>query len=182
MSEYILDYGEVVILQEYDAIAGSVAVNLTLTNQNIIQVIKNKFGASKSFEKYPLTDIREHNGKPNVIVSKNSNGEVCLNIFFENSKKSYVLKGLFTEKKWADAITKAYKERISELAKIDRANNPNNGILNSVIKGLNIAKASVLPKTPGTVTVKCTMCGAEISGERGQEAQCSYCQNFITIR
>ena len=74
MSVYELDFDEAVILQDTNVTMNGKSVTLILTNRNIIQVNKGFFGGDKGANKYPLLELKELNGKPNVRVGKSKGG------------------------------------------------------------------------------------------------------------
>ncbi len=184
MAVYELGLDEVVIMQDSNAFCGGSSVTLILTNQNLIEVIKGFWGSDKASNKYPLLDLKEHNGKPNVLVGKDPGGKARLELYFVGYEKYYSFRGLFAEKKWSGAIEKAYKACAAEQRKGAKQKLDVSSII-APIKGTIVsAKQTVMSiqKEPKVKTVKCPRCGAELTGEKGQEIRCNYCDNLVTIK
>ena len=184
MAVYDLGLDEVVIMQESNVFSGGSNVTLILTNQNLIEVTKGFWGSDKGSNKYPLLNLKEYNGKPNVLVGKGPNGKTRLELYFTGYEKYYSFQGMLAERKWAGAIEKAYKACVAEQKKCEKPK-LDVGTIFAPIKGtLESAKHAVIPKTkePKTKMVKCPRCGAELTGEKGKEVKCSYCEAIVTIK
>lgn len=183
MSAYELGTDEAVIMQEFRVSEGDKSITLILTNQNLIQVSKVSKGLWSSEEqavKYPLLDLKELNGKPNIIVGKNQYGKTQLELYFSGYEKYYSFQGKMAERKWAGAIEKAYKSCVAEQRKREKAKG---GAVFAPLKGtLKSVKNAVAPKSKGSKTVKCPRCGAELTGEKGQEVTCSFCEAVVRIK
>ena len=182
---YDLGQDEVVIMQDAhvtDAASGS--VTLVLTNENIIQVNKGFWGNDKSYEKYPLLKLKEYNGKPNVLVGKAPNGTARLELYFSSFEKYYTFQSTFAERKWANAIAKAYKACVVDAKKVERAKADKGAIFAPILNTFDSAKNAIKPKpkAPKVITVKCPRCGAELKGEKGSEVTCSYCDAVVPIK
>lgn len=184
MGVYELGLDEAVIMQDSHIFAENSGITLVLTNQNIIQVNKNFWGSDKSAVKYPLTELKEYKGKPNVIVGKAPNGAARLELYFTGYEKFYIFQGTIAVRKWASAIEKAYKAYKVEEKKNEKAKPDTNAIFIPLKGALESAKQVITPKANGqkTKTIKCPRCGAELTGKKGQEVACSYCETVITIR
>ena len=83
--EYVFMPDEAVILKETDVAHGSGGYGdeLVLTNLNIICTHRGMFGGIKDVFLYPLSQVKEYNGKPQIIQGKTPNGEPCLEIYFK---------------------------------------------------------------------------------------------------
>lgn len=184
MSVYELGMDEVVIMQDSRVAEGNTGITLILTNQNIIQVNKNFWGSDKSAVKYPLTELKEYKEKPNVIVSKAPNGAARLELYFTGYEKFYTFQGIMTVRKWAGAIEKAYKAYKAEKRKNEKAKPNTSAILIPLRGALESAMQAATPKANGqkAKTIKCPRCGAELTGKKGQEVTCSYCETVVTIK
>ena len=184
MSVYELGIDEAVILQDFNASAEGTNVTLILTNQNIIQINKGFWGKEKVAWKYPLLDLKELDGKPNVRVGKSRNGNTQLELYFQGYEKAYSIRGILTERKWANAIEKAYKAAVTELKKAEKPNR-NSAEIFAPLKGtFENAKNVLAPKSKGPkiLVMKCPQCGAELTGEKGEQVRCSYCEALVTIK
>ena len=175
MDNYELDKDEAVINQVSGRNTGVFggSVDLILTNKNIIQVNRGILGGDST--KYPLTDLKLLNGKPNVRVGKSRSGERQIEIYFKNDELFLILDGLFAENSWVGAISKAYKQRVAETE-----NDDEKGSLFDSIKGI-IARDDN-KKKPKRKTCKCPKCGAELVGEKGSEVECEYCGAIVRIK
>ncbi len=188
MSGYKLEYDEVVIMKDSNAYVNNTKVTVILTNQNIIQVSIKKgfFGGNKETVKYPLLDLKEINGKPNLLIGESQNGDKQLELFFYGYKKAFSFHGFRAEKKWAGAIEKAYKEAVKEAKKAEKTSINVGDILSPLIDTLESAKSAITPKPKAKpakiIMVKCPQCGDELTGEKGKKVKCSYCDTIITLQ
>lgn len=178
MAVYDLDNDEAVILQTSGVFTGTNAsVDLILTNKNLIQVNKGFFGGDKGSIKYPLSELKVLNGKANILVGKARNGTKRLELYFSNCEVYYRFNAPFALNKWAGAIGKAHKDRMDSIAKSQKA--PKTSLLDSVKGTLD----KIVPgKEPQIKTCKCSKCGAELTGNKGEQVICSYCDNAVIIK
>lgn len=185
MSVYELGIDEAVILQDSNVSTEGLTKTLILTNRNIIQVNRGFFGGDKDASKYPLLKLKELNGKPNVRIGKSRNGSPQLELYFQGYEKIYSFQGgLFAERKWANAIEKAYKAAVNETRKAEKAKKTAGEIFAPLKATIENAKTVFSPKTkePKTVVLKCPKCGAELVGIKGEQVKCSYCEALVTIK
>ena len=184
MSIYELGVDEAVILQDSQVFFGLSMVTLILTNQNIIQVNKGFFGRDKEAWKYPLLDLKVLNGKPNVRIGKSGNGRTQLELYFQGYERAYSFQELRGERKWLNAITKAYKEAVAEKNRAEKSMRGAARILSPLKGTIDSAKNAISSKTknPRILMMKCPKCGAELAGEKGAQVTCSYCEALVTIR
>lgn len=182
MSVYELDKDEIVIMQENNVSEGKQNVALILTNKSIIQVNKktNFWGndVDKDSVKYSLLELKDNNGKPNILIGKDADGKTRLELYFSGYEKYYVFEAWFAERKWAGAIEKAYIDYCSD--KSSNSQTSNIGAVFAPIAGLFGAR-----NNSGTVKnkiTKCPKCGAELSGDRGKEVKCDYCDTVVLIK
>ena len=185
MNIYELGPDEIVIMQDAhvnDSASGR--VTLVLTNQNLIQVNKGFWGSDKSSEKYSILDLKEYNGKPNVIVGKAKNGSTQLELYFTSFEKHYSFQATFAERKWANAIAKAYKACVADAKKNEKGKSDTGSLFAPLKNTFDSAKNTIIPKpkAPKTKTVKCPKCGAELSGKKGTEVTCSFCDAVVPIK
>ncbi len=184
MSVYELDIDEAVILQDSNVTAGRSNITLILTNRNIIQVNKGLFGGDKEAWKYPLLDLKELNGKPNVRIGKSRSGSTQLELYFQGYEKAYSFQGMLAERKWASTIEKAYKAASAELKKAEKAKKNAVEVFAPLKGTIENAKNVFTSKTKGPKikVMKCPECGAELVGEKGEQVRCSYCEALIIIK
>lgn len=181
MSIYTLDIDEAVILQASRISVGTFGTaDLILTNKNLIQVNKGILGGDKDWAKYPLSNLKVLDGKPNIIVGKSRNGSKQLEIYFTDCEKYFCFNSPFAEKKWVSAINKAYKDRMAELKKTTAEKVSLVESFRDVISG---ARDAVLAKkVPVQKGYKCIKCGAELTGYKGETVKCPYCDNVLVIK
>lgn len=184
MSINIFDEDEVVLLKDSKVSAKGSSVTLILTNRSIIQINKSFWGTNKDAEKYPLLDLKEHNGKPNILVGKAPNGNARLELYFDWYELYYSFQGLFAERKWAKAIEKAYKACAEEKKRNERTKMKVEDLLSPLKSTLESARNAIVPKPKAPVIkeIKCPRCGAELSGEIDSEVTCSYCDTNVIIK
>ncbi|MCR4841068.1 MAG: hypothetical protein K5848_05950 [Lachnospiraceae bacterium] len=178
MISYNLDEDEIVLMQEEHASWGSKNVRLLLTNKSIIQVTKGMFGKDKFVNKYPLMDLRVFNGKPNVRVGKLGLGQSQLELYFQKHEKFYRLRGVFTEKKWADAIEKAY----AELNPGSSSTTEKTSKLPFKLPKIGFStKKELASNGDGVRVLKCRNCGADLPPTTEKEVTCEYCGSSFTV-
>ena len=187
-----LDEDEVVIMRDAmvsDSKVGT--VTLTLTNKHVIQTYERGFfNPEKVVNRYSLLDLRENNGKPNVLIGKTSAGKARLELYFLQQTKYYTFQSVFAEKKWANAIIKEYKACLAQYKKNQKNQNEKKATINvgailSPIKDtIDSAKSAIIEKQKdhNTRVVKCPRCGEELVGEKGTEVTCIYCNTTIKIK
>ena len=180
MSVYELEADEAVIMQENDVSAGKGTVSLILTDRRLIQINKGLFGGDKNAEYFLLADLKELKGKPNILIGKTPTGEKRLELYFSGFEKYYSFSRLFAERKWADAIEKTYLSLMNNREKGNRAEN-GNPLISPLKETLDTAKRFFTPKEkePKTKTIKCPTCGNMLTGAKGHEKPCEYCQSII---
>lgn len=184
MSIFELGIDEAVILQDSNVSASGSKVTLILTNQNIIQVNKGFFGGDKDAWKYPLLDLKELNGKPNVRIGKSRNGSTQLELYFQGYERAYSFQGMLAERKWAGAIEKAYKAAVAEMKKAEKTRKTVGEVFAPLKGTIENAKSvfSFRTKEPKIIVMKCPKCGAELVGEKGEQVRCSYCEAIVTLK
>ena len=184
MSSYTLDEDEVVILEEHNVTKGISTVSLVLTNRNLIQVSKVFMGASERAMKYPLLELKEQNGKPNILIGKGPDKKTRLDLYFDSCDLHYSFQGLFVERKWAGAIEKAYRACVAEKRRSEKKDFDLGALFSPLKDTVQSVSSIVIPKDkePVVKIVKCPRCGAEVSGEKGSEVKCSYCDSRIRIK
>lgn len=181
MIVYSLDTDEAVILQDSNVKTSGTDITLILTNKHVIQVKKGIFGREKSAFKYPLLDLKELNGKPNVRIGKAQNGEKQLELYFKLYQRVYCFRDFLAEMKWAGAIEKAYRTVVAEARKSEQTEN-NQGFFAPILNTLDTARHALFFKADETRTMKCPRCGADLVGEKGEQVTCGYCDTIVTIR
>ena len=184
MSIYKLADDEIVIMQDShvrDESSGK--VTLILTNHSIVQINRGLFGNDSDCEVHPLTDLRSADGNPNVLVGKNRSGAKRLELYFNSSEKYYVFDSTLAERKWAFSITKAYKACIQANKKAQKSHQ-NGSLFTPILGAVDAARKTITPTEKATKTIvgKCPYCGAELSGKKGEDIQCSYCDAVVHLK
>ena len=185
MAIYNLDEDEIVIMQDENASDQyNRTVTLVLTNKNIRTYEYGILGNIKRSNRIPLSDLRESNGDPNVLIGKTSNGKSRLELYYSSSQQYYTFKGLLTEKKWAAAIIRAYKARAREDAKNALDPIVVKRIITPVKDRIDAAKNGMLglQKEQKTTSYKCPFCGAIVKGHKGEEVECDFCESTFIIK
>lgn len=178
MAVYDLDKDEAVILQTSGVFTESNAsVDLILTSKSLIQINKGFFGGDKGSVKFPLSELKVLNGKPNVLVGKSRNGSKRLELYFLSNELYYSFNAPFALNKWVNAIVKAHKDRMTEIEKSQKSSKPS--LMDSV---KNTFDKFIPAKETQSKTCKCSKCGAELIGVRGEQVVCSYCDNTVIIK
>ena len=114
-----LAYDEIVIIKDESVAHGGVAASFTdeliLTNQRIICVHKGVFGKVKQVFSYPLYQIKTYDGKPQVMMSRTSNGSRCLDIYLHDGVEHFQF-SMGTKKRIEQWIDEVYKLLLGEAA------------------------------------------------------------------
>lgn len=186
MTDYDLDYDEAVIMQETGVSTGIFeTADIVLTNKNIIQVNRGILGGVKNSFKYPLTNLKTLKGKANVMVGKSSNGSKQLELYFTDCEKYFRFNSARTENTWVREIIKAHKDRMAEIAEIQKQNPiETKSVFKSLTGTIESARGlfSVKRRTPVQKSCKCPKCGDELTGSKGSEVECSYCGTKVIIK
>ncbi len=186
MSVYELDYDEAVILKSSDVFFNGNRITLILTNQNIVHINSAKFfSGDKEAYKFPLLDLKELNGKPNIRIGRSERGKKQLELYFQRHEKAYSFHGSPNEKKWAAEIEKAYKSAIEKKKTEMTGSKKRIGNIFTPVKDtFENAKNTITSKTAKSknITIKCPECGAELVGQKGDQVVCSYCDSQVTIK
>ena len=184
MSVYNLENDEVVLLRDDNVNEGMVRVSLILTDRNLIVLSYGFFGVVASTEYLPLNKLKSHNGKPNVLIGKNRGGYSGLQLYFENSERFFRFNSFLGDRKWLNAITKAFRENMARQKKEANPGLELNAILDPLKRTLESAVNVVTgsQKEAKMIKMKCPKCGAELDGEKGKEVICGYCDAHVVIK
>ena len=184
MVTYNLDADEVVIMQDekvtdqYNNI-----VTLVLTNKHLLHVEYDVRGNVKRSYRFPIIDLKESNGNPNILIGKNAGGKSRLELYFNSSQEYYSFKGLMKDKKWASEIGKAYKARVKAIAKSNRESLNTASIFapvrNKIDSAMNIVLGS--QREQKTNSYKCPFYGAVVQGHDGEEIVCGFCESSFIL-
>ena len=179
---YVLEEGEVIILRDDEAIdTYGKKVTLFLTNKHIIRRTYDFWGNGKDTY-YALSRLRENNGEPNVRVGKGTGNKNRLELYFDDNQLFFSFKGLLAEKKWASAIVKAYKARMKEIAKSQKGPINPAKIFAPVLDKIDSVRETLSQREQRVLSNKCPFCGAIITGQKGEEVVCTFCESSFTIK
>ena len=196
MAEVNLASNEGIILQSTSVMSGSVwgayTDELILTNLNVILIKRGMFGNKKKEQKFPISQIKKVNGKPQVMLGPNSlNGADQLHIAFMHGIEwfEFQSRGKKEITKWIKAIYELFHYTPDNLP-IDEVKEEM-GVLSSTLKkGVdsikNIFGVKSNNDTTSTVTstvknAKCSGCKAPLTGKPGQVVKCIYCDTKHTF-
>ena len=193
MGEYLLQPDEFVIMEETNVTnANGNKIRLVLTDRNLLATTFNIWGNAKETKRYPLNKLKEQKGEPNIITTKES-GRSWLTLCYPSGQLSFHFDNFLAERKWQKAIVKAYKDRMAtekkEVREEEKRSRAENGGLGKMIApaiGLfDSAKNSVttmVSKPKVELLVRCPYCGAELSGMKGDIAECEYCGHKTILK
>ncbi len=190
MEDLKLASNEGIIIQSTDVLSGTRLMDgytddLILTNLNIILIKRGVFGKKKSEQRFPVSDIKIINNKPQVMMSKmNSRNVDQLQIDFKNGIQHFE----FSNKNKKE-IAKWIKS-IHELLNCKEDGTTMDVVTDSLKKGVDSIKQIFGIKTdtkntndPQTqfLTARCHGCKAPLKGTRKQIVRCSYCDTEHTF-
>ena len=183
----MLDIGlqsdEILIVNTELGWLNSKAGELFLTNKRLVWAKKATFGNKiKELKELPLSSIKMHNGEPQVktdgsildpkIQIQHTNGIDTIGI--SGSRRNAML--------WLNEIHKAMTghEASSDADKAGNMSIPGMDILGKGLKdsvgafasGLGLKDALSKKKR---ISVKCSTCGAPLTGNKGDSVTCEYC-------
>lgn len=186
---------EGIILQSSAVMSGSVWAaytdELILTNLNVILVKRGMFGNKKKEQKFPVSQIKKVNGKPQVMLGPNSlNGADQLHIAFMHGVEWFEFQSDSKEEitKWIKAIYELFNCTPDNLP-IDEDEEEMGTIGTTLKKGVdsikNIfgikSKNETVTVTSTVKNVKCSGCKAPLTGKPGQVVKCIYCDTKHTF-
>ena len=187
-----LQSNESVILQKEGVLCGGVMSAYTnelyLTNINFILVRRGMFGSVKGIEKYPLRQIKIVNNQAQAIMGSNPvNGSKQLQVYMQNGQIAF---------EFQSGEKKAIQSFIEGINKALGCTPPDSAANSSALPGTQKV-AETLRDTIGTfkgalgikgksaqqenVTIKCIGCRAPLSGVKGQQIKCTYCDTKQTL-
>ncbi|KXT88323.1 hypothetical protein [Streptococcus oralis] len=157
--------------------------DLILTNLHLILIKKGFFGGKKGELKIPINQIKVFEGKPQVLVNKDS-GLKCLEVYYTGGQASFSFSNPKDTDKWANNIIKLMAGDTENFEKIGDSSLFGVDILAESLKdtfdtfktGLGFKDAE-----PEKVSTKCSFCGAPLSGVVKQAVKCSYCDMEQTL-
>lgn len=191
-SNYVLSTQEFIIMK-HDSVSApgmmtSFTSELVLTNQNIIMVRKGVYRNVKETKKIPVNQIKVFNNKAQVFLTSVSYGFHQIEVYLANSQEKFI----FTSKKDAERWVSKINQLVVD-GDVEVDNSPSVPILGteaitSVIKGTTEAFKDAFgfkseksngstSDLPEKVAIKCSYCGAPVSGSKNQVTRCLYCNS-----
>ncbi|MCI8366891.1 MAG: hypothetical protein HFJ66_04755 [Eggerthellaceae bacterium] len=182
---------------------------LFLTNQALIVVVRGMLGGVKESFRFPLSSICTDDGKPKIQEGRSASGARQMHIFFAHGVESFTLglplsydtglgsslKDAFTSvaekekrniREWRDAICSALGAETGEGGSAFEPED-RRSIVETVAAtvGAGVSTfaqaAKGAPKSPPRATQRCIGCCAPLSGAKGQQVTCKYCDTVQTI-
>lgn len=167
----------------HDGFMVSYKHELILTNLNIIYVKKGMFGRTKDIWTFPVNQIKMYEGKPQVLLGKQKDGSPSLEIYFLNRQEIFGFKRKNEVMKWIKSINQLLTEEATS-ATAGQFAIPGTELVAETIKDTIASFKSILwNKTKDEkVSINCTACGASITGYKGKNVKCNYCDTFQKIQ
>ena len=153
---------------------------LILTNLNIIYVKKGIFGKIKNIEKFSIKEIKIYEGKAQCFLGKQTNGFPSLEIYFFDKQESFGFRKKTEVMKWVKSINELLCEN-ADVSAMGQFALPGTEILTETIKDTISSFKGILEKKE-KVSANCISCGASISGYKGKQVQCSYCNTYQKMK
>jgi hypothetical protein len=156
-----------------------------LTNRSIMIVESTMFNQVKNMKKIPLSQIKNYNGQPSILLEKYSG---TLKIQFATEAVEISLGTAAKANAWKEAITALLndkkvdlkglniEEEMSAVEQAEEAGKTVGGMFSSFASGIFGKKEKEAePVQRNTTVVKCKGCSNKISGEKGEVVVCEYC-------
>lgn len=196
---------ESIILKEACVAHGGVMAiytdELILTNLNLICISKGMFGNTKKVYYYPLSQLKQYNGKAQVIMGKLSNGLETLELYFVNGTESFNFQShnKRTINRWIEEISNVVGCKAAGFHSLNNEDDDedDSDTLAGVINEFKEAGNEILnafgfkPKKknnttptqqePTVINKKCMSCSAPLVGKKGTVVQCKYCDTEQTL-
>lgn len=200
---------ESIILKEACVAHGGIMAiytdDLILTNLNLICISKGLFGNTKNIYYYPLSELKQYNGKAQAIMGKLSNGIETLELYFVNGTESFNFQAhnKKTIKRWIAEISNVVGCKADSSHNVncedDDEVDPNSiaGAINEVgkqfkevggeflnafgFKPKKKTKTADITNEQKVINKKCISCSAPLVGKRGCVVQCRYCDTEQTL-
>lgn len=193
MAELKLAPNEGIILQNIAIMSGSpwaaYTDELILTNLNIILIKRGMFGNKKNEQRFPITQIKKIDEKPQVMQGSNSlNGTPQLHIVFIHGVERFEFQEDNEKKikKWIRAIYELFHCTPDNLPEDEEeigfvTSTLKKGV-NSIKNILGIKSLDVNNKDISIIKkIKCSGCRAPLIGKTGQIVKCAYCDTKNTF-
>ena len=183
--EYVVCVAHEVHLDERKAFSMPKEGELTLTNENIVYVVRGMLGKTKRQEVYPLSGIRLHEGLPLVRLDTSEFMTDKLEITFESGVVRFVFGGVESRhevRTWVTEISRliAGDEAADEVA---HAAHKTMGerFDDAFDRLMGVAENAMEREIDPVRAVRCPSCNASLEGHVGETITCPYCGAHITV-
>jgi hypothetical protein len=197
MANYTFQPNEVLLLSESNVIHGGLMAkptdDLILTNVNLVLAKKGIFGNGKGVMTFPLSQIKVWDGRAQVMLGKARNGRPALEVFFIDGQETFAFQSGGKRKiaEWVNRISQAVTGTVlptppqpagvalgRRRERRSRSGLPRTeAVAGALAHTFKVFKTEFgpSPEAPQQVSGKCRSCGATVSGTRGQQVTCGYC-------
>ncbi len=191
---------ESIVLKEACVAHGGVMAiytdELILTNLNVICINKGMFGNTKNIYYYPLSQLKQYNGKAQAVLGKLSNGTPALELYFVNGVETFNFQSdnKKTINKWISSISEIVGcKNVTDFPTENDDEVDPDSIASAFKEVADEFRAAFGIKTkkkttnkniisePTTINKKCISCSAPLVGKRGQVVHCKYCDTDQTL-
>jgi len=206
MAEYRLQSNEAIILKSKSVshgFWGAYTDEILLTNINFVWTSIGIMGFPKKVYQYPLSQIKKHNGKFQVLQGEHSgNGSPMLDVYLANGSVEqfgFQISEKAAKKeiqKWIQAFNGTIKgdsdydeyedndfdnedeeDDDSILGAFREVGNELKGIIGIKSKKQTQQQPKQQKAVSEKVALKCASCGAPLSGVKGRIVRCRYCDS-----
>ena len=185
MNNYDLQFDEVLIHEgrytvETSDRKGKGPQDIAITNKNIIILVKGLFGGVKEIRKYPISSVKQFDGKAALRFDEKILEGGTLTISLTNCEMRFSFSQ--ENKKYGRDIANTINKLVTGSEEnIVQSAVPGMDIIADTLKGtLDVFKKSF--STPaGKKSIVCPGCNADIVGTVGSVISCQYCGKQIHI-
>ena len=185
MNNYDLQFDEVIMHEgrytiETSDRKGKGSQDIAITNKNIIILIKGFFGGVKEIKKYPISSVKQFDGKAALRFDEKLLDGGTLSISLMNCEMRI---------SFAQEEKKAGKDIANTINKLVTGSDEN--IIQNTVPGMDVIADTlkgtfeVFKKTfstpQGKKTIVCSGCNADVVGTVGSVITCQYCGKMIHI-
>lgn len=192
-TDYQLMPNEYIILTndrvKHGGVIGAYAGKLLLTNLNLVYIDKGVFGNIKGISSLDLKMVKIFNGQAQVLQTKARNGIPQLEVYHMQGQEAFSFQtgGGREIQKWRQEINRLLTGNDLEDTAESKIGNiiPGADIFADTLKGtMDTFKGALGMKSTSKseqaslekVAEKCSACGANLTGNKGQKVRCNYCQ------
>lgn len=186
---YTLQPNESIIMKSGRITHGGLMIGYTdelvLTNLNIILIEKGVFGNVKNIKYFPINQIKVYNGKPQVILTKQQNGFPKMEVYLLNGQDAFGFESKKEAEKWINNINQLFSGTSEGYDDTESKAIPGVEFVADVLKdtfdtfagAFGFKSKTKANATQEKIAKKCSSCGSQISGTKGQVIRCQYCDS-----